>query len=103
MTRRFREALRSGDRRQLEHLADSVAIKFHLRAHLRLHGGRERTRSLYQRRGVVLAHLREVLDARLAGRQPPPSPHTGSDEVDRSLAALVEAIQAHYEPLEQAA
>lgn len=88
------EILRSSEGRRLQRIVDGTAHRLYLSRR----SGDLRYRRMEARRRVVSLHLSAVLDAILTDEPVPPSPPTGSAEVDRRLAALVVALETHYRP-----
>ena len=70
------------------------------RARLRSAGRTVREQPYFERitarRTAVPPYARAVLDALIAGAPLPPPLRTGTDEVDRQVEALVEALAVHY-------
>jgi hypothetical protein len=87
--------MRSKEHRRPARLAEYVMFRYFLWS--------RRTdahhRAPIERRSVVSSHVAAVLEAVEAREPVPPTPATGSAEVDRRLAALMSAIEAEYRPL----
>lgn len=85
---------RAPGERRFGRIADQLAFRVYLTGRLR----HPRFRRLNDRRSAVRSYIPAVLDAMLAGEPPPPALKTDSAEVDRRVAALVEAIRAQWPP-----
>jgi len=81
---------RATGERRFGRITDHVAFRVYLAGRQR----HPRFARLNERRSSVRAYAPRMLDAVLAGEDPPPAPRTDSSEVDRRVAALVATVQA---------
>jgi hypothetical protein len=94
MLRNLLRTVRANDDQWLQRVTDKVLRRFYVRRSRR----DPRWRRVNERRHAVRSYVDAVLDAIIADEPAPTALRTDSPEVDRRVAALVSALEAHYRP-----